>query len=165
MLPSTTDLFYFYTVALELHFSRAAKKLHVSQPSLSIAIKKLENLLDTNLFIRHKQGVTLTQTGEKLFDNVKKIFLLWEETVSVIKETKQYIKGVIRIGCHSTITPFLSDMVSQLLNQYPELQIHFHNEISLKVMENRFRCKNTFVECTIIQHRHISKGGCYEKPI
>ncbi len=135
-LPSTKDLFYFYTVAKELHFSHAAKKLHVSQPSLSIAIKRLENLFGTNLFIRHNHGVTLTQAGEKLCDNVKKIFLLWEETVTVIKDTKQCIKGTIRIGCHSTITPFMSGMVSQLLKQYPELQIHFHHDISMRVMEN-----------------------------
>lgn len=136
MLPSLTDLFYFYNVATELHFSHAAKKLHVSQPSLSIAIKRLEASLDTNLFIRHKQGVTLTQAGEKLRDTVCQILALCEETASTIKDTKHEIKGIVRIGCHSTITPFLGGMVSQLLDQYPELQIYFHNEISIKIMDD-----------------------------
>lgn len=136
MLPSAIDLHYFYSVAAELHFSHAAKKLNVSQPSLSIAIKRLEKLLETPLFIRHKQGVTLTRAGNQLLNDVKKLLMQWEKTVSDIKEVNQSIKGEVRIGCHSTLTPFMSNMVSELLEQNLGLAIHFQHDSTPKVMQN-----------------------------
>lgn len=139
MLPSSTDLVYFYEVATALHFSHAAKKLNVSQPSLSLAIKRLENLLGVYLFIRHKQGVTLTCAGNKLFEVVQKLLVLWEQTVSDIKAANHNLSGQVKIGCHSTLAPFMSKMVSQLLEQYPRLDIHFQHELSGKIMENVVR--------------------------
>src|SRR5689334_8111580 len=135
MLPSFVDLFYFHEVANELHFSRAAKRLNVSQPSLSIAIKRLETLLDASLFIRHKQGMRLTRAGEELLGNVKIILNQWEKTLADIKATTKGIQGVIRIGCHSTLTPFLSGMVSGLYHHYPDIDIHFHHDVSANILE------------------------------
>lgn len=136
MLPSATDLVYFYEVANELHFSRAAKKLNVSQPSLSLAIKRLEKSLATYLFIRHKRGVTLTRAGTELFINVKKLLIQWENTIANIKDTTHGIKGKVNIGCHSTLAPFMSHMVANLLDQYPNLEVNFHHGLAAKIMEN-----------------------------
>lgn len=136
MLPSSTDLIYFQEVATELHFSHAAKKLNVSQPSLSLAIKRLESALETILFIRHKQGVTLTRAGAELFKEVKKLLTQWDQTVSNIRNVNDDIKGVVNIGCHSTLAPFMSKMVAELFNKYPELEIHFQHESSIKIVEN-----------------------------
>jgi len=61
MLPSAAELEYFLEVANTLNLSRASERLGLSQPSLSLAIKRLELSIGTQLFIRHKQGVTLTQ--------------------------------------------------------------------------------------------------------
>lgn len=136
MLPSAADLKYFIEVATELHFSHAAKKLNTSQPSLSLAIKRLEGSLGVCLFIRHKQGVTLTRAGNELYKDVQKLLNQWEITVSNIKQANQCVKGQVTIGCHSTLAPFMSTMVSSLLGQYPGLEIHFQYELSGKIMEN-----------------------------
>jgi DNA-binding transcriptional LysR family regulator len=136
MLVSSTDLTYFLEVARELNFSRAAKKLNVSQPSLSLAIQRLENSLDTSLFIRHKLGVTLTKTGEILFSDTEKLLEQWEETAKNIKAINHVVKGKVRIGCHSTLAHFLMKMVNNLLEQHPGLEIHFQYELTAKVMEN-----------------------------
>lgn len=136
MLPSSIDLISFYEVATELHFSRAAKKLNVSQPSLSLAIKRLEKMLNTFLFIRHKRGVTLTRSGTELFNNVKKLLDQWKEITSNIKDTNQCVRGKVRIGCHSTLAAFMGNMVSKLLDQHPGLEIHFQHELTPKIMEN-----------------------------
>jgi DNA-binding transcriptional LysR family regulator len=139
MLPSFTDLVYFHEVATLLNFSNAAKKLHVSQPSLSLAIKRLEISLNTCLFIRHKQGITLTRSGNELYRNVKIMLTQWDETLSNIKNADQSVKGAVHIGCHSTMSPFLTNMVSKLLKQYPGLEIHFHHELTKKIMEDIVR--------------------------
>lgn len=136
MLPSPTDLTYFYEIANELNFNRTAKKLNISQPSLSMAIKRLEKLLDTNLFIRHSQGVTLTRAGSQLLINVEKLLIQWGEISKNINDASEQVKGKVTVGCHSTLSPFLSNMVSQLLTQYPELEIHFQHGFATEIMQN-----------------------------
>lgn len=136
MLPSTTDLAYFLEVANELHFSRAAKKLHVSQPSLSLAIQRLEKLIATDLFIRHKSGITLTRAGHELFNYVKKVMMQWDEAIANIKAENQLVKGKVTIGCHSTLAHFMTNMVARLLSEHPGLEIHFQYELTPRIMEN-----------------------------
>lgn len=135
MLPSASDLIYFYEVAKESNFSRAAKKLHISQPSLSFSIKRLEGLLNTHLFIRHTQGVTLTRAGNKLFENFESLLTQWNSLTTTIQETNQHIKGKVTIGCYSTLCTYLSEMSSDLLLQYPELEIHFKHGLSADIMQ------------------------------
>ncbi|KTD65599.1 LysR family transcriptional regulator [Legionella santicrucis] len=136
MLPSASDLIYFYEVAKESNFSRAAKKLHISQPSLSFSIKRLEQLLNTNLFIRHTQGVTLTRAGNQLFENFESLLTQWNSLTTTIKETNQHIKGKVTIGCYSTLCSYMSEMNSDLLLQYPELEIHFKHGLSADLMQS-----------------------------
>lgn len=136
MLPSATDLTWFYEMAMELNISRAAKKLNVSQPSLSISIKRLETRLNTHLFIRHAKGLTLTRAGQQLFNQVQKLLAQWQEIAENIRDTADHIKGKVIIGCHSTLLPFLSPMVSELLTHHPELEIHFQHGFAPEIMNN-----------------------------
>lgn len=136
MLPSATDLTYFYEIALDLNVSRTARKLNVSQPSLSLCIKRLEKLLGVHLFVRHAQGLTLTGAGLELFNNVQKLVSLWHEIAGNIKKTTDFIQGMVTIGCHSTLSPFMSNMVSQLLTEHPALEIHFQHGFAQEIMQN-----------------------------
>jgi len=135
-LPSAKDLIYFQGIANELHFSHAAKKMNVTQPSLTMAVRRLEDLLNTTLFIRHAQGVTLTRSGQKLLVEVEKLLLSWENIVSDITEINQCEKGKVTIGCHSTLAPFMSSMVANLLTKHPGMEINFHHDSSIKIMDN-----------------------------
>ena len=136
MLPSSSDLIYFYEVAKELNVSRAAKKLYVSQPSLSFAIKRLEELLNATLFVRHPKGVTLTPAGYMLFENFEQLLAQWNALTNGIKDANQQMKGKVTIGCYSTINAHLSEMNSALMMQYPELEIHFKHGLSKELMQN-----------------------------
>ncbi|KTD11674.1 LysR family transcriptional regulator [Legionella gratiana] len=136
MLPSASDLIYFYEVAKESNFSRAAKKLHISQPSLSFSIKRLEQLLNTHLFIRHTQGVTLTRAGNTLFENFESLLAQWHSLTTTIKEENQHVKGKVTISCYSTLCSHLSEISADLLRQYPELEIHFKHGLSPEIMQN-----------------------------
>jgi DNA-binding transcriptional LysR family regulator len=136
MLPSANDLMYFYEIAKESNFSRAAKKLHISQPTLSFSIKRLEQLLNTHLFIRHTQGVTLTRAGSKLYENFEGLLAQWHSLTATIKEANQDIKGKVTIGCHSIIFSFMTKMNADLLSQYPQLEIHFKHGLAPEIMQN-----------------------------
>ena len=75
---------YFVTVAEELNITRAAEKLHMSQPPLSAQIKSLERELDTELFIRGKRRLKLTESGQLLYRRAKEIIKLTDKTKSEI---------------------------------------------------------------------------------
>ena len=64
----------FYEVAKAGNISKAARELYISQPAISQSIKKLEQSLDTALFVRSSRGVQLTEEGELLFSHVKSAF-------------------------------------------------------------------------------------------
>lgn len=135
MIPSITDLYYFQAVADELHFSHAAKRLNVTQPSLSVAIKRLETTLNLTLFLRHNKGVTLTHAGTELYSVLKVMLTQWENAIASVNATNQDIQGVVKIGCHSTLIPYMSEMVSMLFEKYPALEIHFHHDLTPKLLE------------------------------
>ena len=130
--PSFTDLTYFYEIADSLNFSHAAKKLGVSQPSLSIAISRLEKSLKAELFIRHSQGVTLTQPGQRLFNHVGELLEKWQKTESSIQVLNQEVSGKVIIGCRSSLVSHMTNLVTRMLKTYPSLEIQVLNDISLK---------------------------------
>lgn len=88
MLPSLDLrlLTYFVAVAEELHFGRAAARLHIAQPSLSIQIRKLEHSLNTPLFVRTSRRVELTPTGELLLDGSKRLLADAERLAWLIQD-------------------------------------------------------------------------------
>src|SRR5215467_502359 len=72
------DLRYFVAVAEELHFTRAAERLFVSQPALSKQIRMLERQLGAPLFDRAREGVRLTPVGETLLPHARQVLAAWD---------------------------------------------------------------------------------------
>lgn len=136
MLPSSIELTYFFEVATTLSFTQAAVKLNVSQPSLSIAIKRLEDQLSQCLFIRHKQGVTLTRAGQALFKEVKNLLGKWTEVLDSVRSAHSAIKGHVNLGCNSTLVPFISPLLSNLMTEFPSLEINLKHELTYKIIED-----------------------------
>jgi len=137
MLPSSAELNYFIEISNTLNLSRASEKLGISQPSLSLALKRLEHSVGTELFIRHKHGVTLTQAGKQLLLHSKQMLQLWEETRAKTLASHQEIQGYFTLGCHSTIamhivTGFLAD----LLEKNPKLEIQLKHNLSRVLLED-----------------------------
>lgn len=135
MLPSPLDLTYFLEAANTLSLSRAARKLNVSQPSLTLAIKRLERLLNQCLFIRHKQGVTLTRAGTELFKNTHELMENWALIKLKVCQMHQEIRGRVTIGCNSTLAVLLSGFLSELLTQYPSLEINLEHALTEKLIK------------------------------
>lgn len=135
MLPSSDELVYFYEVASCLSLSKASLKLGVSQPTLSLAIKRIEKTLGTALFIRHKQGVTLMPAGKKLFVQVKTLLQQWEMTRLQAVSSHHEIHGEITLGCPSPIGLYLHGIMGNLFEINSQLSIHVHHDNSINITE------------------------------
>ena len=113
-----TELKYIITLAQEQHFGRAADKCNVSQPTLSIAVKKLEQELDTTIFERSKTRVSATPLGEKIIAQAQRVL---EQTLAIkdiANEGKNQLTSPLHIGAIFTIGPYLFP------NILPHMQLH-----------------------------------------
>lgn len=136
MIPSPAEITYFHEVALIGNVSQAALKLKISQPSLSLAMQRLEKNVGATLFVRHKQGVTLTPAGKKLLQQVKPLLLHWENTKNDSLAAHHDIQGEITLGCHTTVALFIHQFLPQLLKNHPKLSFHFKHDISQNTTMN-----------------------------
>lgn len=136
MLPSAAELEYFLEVSNTLNLSRASERLGISQPSLSLAIRRLEQAVGTNLFIRHKHGVTLTQAGKQLLLHARQLLQDWESAKSKALASEQKIQGHFTLGCNAIIANYLvSTILPDLLENNPKLEIQLKHDVSQKITE------------------------------
>ena len=82
------DLRYFVAVAQELHFTRAAERLYVSQPALSKQIRMFERTLGTPLFARRGRDIQLTAAGQALLPHAKRLLAQWDAAVAAVEQTR-----------------------------------------------------------------------------
>ncbi len=126
----------FYVVAKYESFTKAAEELYVSQPAISYSIKKLEEELDTKLFIRLNKGIKLTDSGEKLKFYVENALNNIIAGYKVLTETKQQLSGEINIGIHSNIGIFLlPKIVKRFSEKYPNAKINIYNSTTKEMKE------------------------------
>ena len=97
------NLRYFAAVAEDLHFSRAAERLHVSQPALSKQVRQLERELGFALFRRNRRGVGLTAAGEALLPTVKELLARWEEGLGAAVERATEESKLLRVGFQTSV--------------------------------------------------------------
>ena len=117
------SLRYFVTVAEELNITRAAEKLHMSQPPLSAQIKGLEEELETELFIRGKRRLRLTESGQMLYRRAKEILSLSENTEADIRSMGKGMKGTIYIGLVEGMAPDIAaEWFAGFIGKYPDIR-------------------------------------------
>jgi DNA-binding transcriptional LysR family regulator len=115
---------YFSEVAKHLSFTNAASALHVSQPSISKAIKSLEVELGVPLFYRSSKQLELTDAGKAVLVNAKNVLESFYNLTSELHDIMELKKGEIRIGIPPIIgAVFFSKLISQFKEVYPSVQI------------------------------------------
>ncbi|WP_225846126.1 LysR family transcriptional regulator [Streptomyces sp. HPF1205] len=92
------DLRYFVAVAEELHFTRAAERLFVSQPALSKQVRALEKQLGAELFDRGRQGVALTAAGEQLLPYARRVLAEWDAGRAAVERAKAAQRATLVVG-------------------------------------------------------------------
>ncbi|SIR97622.1 DNA-binding transcriptional regulator, LysR family [Peribacillus simplex] len=114
----------FVTLVEVKNFTKTAEMLLMSQPSVSLHIKKLEEEFQTKLFLRSPKFLKVTITGEILYDRAKQMITIYEQTRQDIQEHDRSIKGELKIGASFTIGEYiLPSLLIDLQEDYPELEL------------------------------------------
>jgi len=115
---------YFLAVQAELHFTRAAERVHVAQPSLSKQIRNLEDELGVTLFKRSRRGVELTPPGEAFAENARQSLLYAERAAAQARAVGAGTHGKLLMGISPAVdTALLFRIRDAFHRQYPDLQI------------------------------------------
>ncbi|WP_404299520.1 LysR family transcriptional regulator [Alicycliphilus denitrificans] len=121
-------LHYFVTLAEELHFGRAAHRLCISQPPLSVAIKQLEGQLQAQLFERSSKGVRLTAAGAHLLTKARQLLALSHQAAQETRDVAQGTRGHLRLG-------FVGSSLYRGLPQALELMQQSHPQVRVDMLE------------------------------
>ncbi|MFF5400277.1 LysR substrate-binding domain-containing protein [Peribacillus butanolivorans] len=126
----------FYTAAIKKNFSETAKILHMSQPSVSVQIRQLEESLETQLFKRTTKKVYLTPAGEFLLKSAKQILKQVNDTKKEIQQLSQSIHGNLIIGASLTIGEhILPYLFGKFIKEYLNINIIFKIYNSQQIIE------------------------------
>ncbi|EAS43657.1 LysR family transcriptional regulator [Photobacterium profundum] len=121
---NTRLLTYFVTLAETENFTRAAKRLHIAQPALSVAIKKLEQQLEFPLFHRNERKISLSHEGEVLLKHARLILQQIDDANIAMAELKGLEKGEVKLGVPSMLgSYFFPEILMGFKSQYPNLKL------------------------------------------
>jgi LysR family hydrogen peroxide-inducible transcriptional activator len=131
-----TELKYIVAVARERHFGKAAEACHVSQPTLSVAVKKLEEELDLKLFERSANEVSITPLGEEVVRQAQSVLEQAAVIREIAKRGKDPLAGSLRLGVIYTIAPYLlPDLVRQTIAMTPQMPLMLQENFTVKLLE------------------------------
>jgi LysR family transcriptional regulator, hydrogen peroxide-inducible genes activator len=131
-----TELRYIVAVARERHFGRAALACHVSQPTLSVAIKKLEDELDVKIFERGSNELTVTPLGDLIVRQAQQVIEQTAAIKQIAKSGKDPLSGPLRMGIIYTIGPYLlPDLVKQVITRTPQMPLILQENFTVKLLE------------------------------
>ena len=132
-----TELRYIVAVARERHFGRAAEACFVSQPTLSVAIKKLEEELDVKLFERGGSEVSVTPLGEAIVRQAQAVLEQAAAIKEIAKRGKDPLAGPLRLGVIYTIGPYLlPDLVRHVIDRTPQMPLMLQENFTVKLLES-----------------------------
>ncbi|HEU4376868.1 MAG TPA: LysR family transcriptional regulator, partial [Telluria sp.] len=128
---------YFIAVAEELHFTRAAERLHIGQPPLSHAIQVLEADVGAQLLERTKRWVRLTEAGKLFLVDARKILAMTEQAAETARRAGRGEAGELRIGfTYSTpLTPLFADVVNRYRQEFPHVTLTLHEMATLRQLD------------------------------
>ncbi|TCK06171.1 hydrogen peroxide-inducible genes activator [Marinobacterium mangrovicola] len=134
-----TELRYIVTLAQEQHFGHAAERCYVSQPTLSIAVKKLEEELGVALFERSKNAVRVTPVGEKVVRQAQMVLEQSEAIRELAKEGKDQLASPLRVGAIYTIGPYLfPKLVPKVQQMAPQMPLYIEENFT-EVLRGKIR--------------------------
>ena len=143
-----TELKFIVAVAQERNFRRAAEKCFVTQPALSLAIKKLEQELNVIIFERSRSDVSMTEIGEKIVEQASKVL---EETLRIKQMAelgKNQLKGTFKLGLIHSIGPYLlPEIIPILRKSAPEMPLEVEENLTANL---EVQLKNGVIDAAII---------------
>ncbi len=161
-----TELKYIVAVAREKHFGKGADACHVSQPTLSVAIKKLEEELQVKLFERNASEITVTPLGEEIVRQAQSVLEQAENIREIAKRGKDPLAGALRLGVIYTIGPYLlPDLVRQAIARTPQMPLMLQENFTVKLLEE---LRNGEIDCAILAEpfpdTNLAIAPLYDEP-
>ena len=143
-----TELKYIVAVAREKHFGRAADACYVSQPTLSVAVKSLEEELDVKLFERSAGEVSVTPLGEEIVRQAQSVLEQAAAIKEIAKRGKDPLAGALTLGVIYTIGPYLlPDLVRHAIRNTPQMPLMLQENFTVKLLE---MLRTGEIDCAIL---------------
>lgn len=161
-----TELRYIVAVARERHFGRAADACYVSQPTLSVAVRKLENELGVPLFERSPTEVTVTPVGRRVVEQAQRVLEDAAAIKQIAAQGQDELAGILRLGVIYTIGPYLlPQLIPMLRRQAPEMPLQIEENYTAVLSE---RLKQGELDVIILslpfEEPGILTEAVYEEP-
>jgi LysR family hydrogen peroxide-inducible transcriptional activator len=161
-----TELRYIVTLAQERHFGRAAERCHVSQPTLSVGVKKLEDELGVMIFERSKSAVRLTPVGENIIVQAQKVLESAQGIRELAQVGKNQLVAPLRVGAIYTVGPYLfPHLIPQLHRVAPQMPLYIEENFT-HVLRDKLR--NGELDAIIIalpfQEADVLTKTLYDEP-
>lgn len=131
-----TQLSYIVAVDKHRHFATAAKKIYITQPTLSMQIQKLEDELGILIFDRSKSPVVPTAIGEEIIEQAKQILSGAKHIEDMVAVQGEELRGTFRVGIIPTISPYLVPLfLKSFINKHPEVELVFEEALTEEVLK------------------------------
>ncbi len=161
-----TELKYIVAVAREKHFGRAAEACFVSQPTLSVAVKKLEDELDVKLFERGSSEVGITPLGEQIVRQAQLVIEQAGAIKDIAKRGKDPLAGPLSLGIIYTIGPYLlPELVKHVIARTPQMPLMLQENFTVKLLE---MVRSGELDCAIMAEPFPDAGlataALYDEP-
>ena len=161
-----TELRYIVAVARERHFGKGADACHVSQPTLSVAIKKLEDELQVKLFERNASEISITPLGEEIIRQAQSVLEQAELIKDIAKRGKDPLAGSLRRGVMYTSGPYLlPDLVRQMIAMLPQMPLILQENFTVKLLD---QLRSGEIDCAILAEpfpdTNLAIAPLYDEP-
>ncbi|WP_438962804.1 LysR substrate-binding domain-containing protein [Nonlabens sp.] len=161
-----TQLKYVLAVAQYQNFTKAAEKVFVTQPTLSMQIQKLEDELDIQVFDRTKKPIELTETGKKIVQQARNIVNESDRIQDIVDQEKGFIGGEFKIGVIPTIMPTLLPMfLRNFVNKYPKVKLRIEELTTDHIIDAlQDGSIDAAIAATPLNHEMIKERVLYYEP-
>ncbi len=161
-----TELRYIVALARERHFGRAADACFVSQPTLSVAVKKLEDELGVALFERGKSEVAITPVGERVVEQARRVLEELEAVKRIAREARDPLEGPLRLGTIYTVGPYLLPHLVPLLRaRAPRMPLIVEESYTARLRERLQAGElDAIVVCLPLEDPGVVSVPLYEEP-
>ena len=161
-----TELRYIVAVAREKHFGKAAETCYVSQPTLSVAIKKLEDELEVKLFERSAGDVTVTPLGQEIVRQAQMVLEQAAGIKEIAKRGQDPLAGPLALGVIYTIGPYLlPDLVRQAIERTPQMPLVLQENFTARLLE---MLRTGEIDCAILAEPFpdtaLATAALYDEP-
>ena len=142
------ELRYLVALADRAHFGRAAEDCHVSQPTMSTQIRKLEEYLGATLIERNAKSISLTPMGQEVVEQARRIVTQVDALLTSTRTPREPLSGPLNLGVIPTLAPyFLPWFIPQAKSRYPRLQLVVHEDLTGHLLE---RLRNYQIDAALL---------------